>query len=400
MPSDRRTFLSAVGAGSAALAGCSRLGGAPSPDDPPPAGVDDLPDPGRHILGANGRWSSFGCNAANSRAVADGEAPVDGVTERWRTEVAQTAYHEPVVANGRIYHPDVYTLRVFDADDGSPLWTFEDIATAPLVRDGVAYVSRRDRTVHALDAETGDRLWERAFERPGRVRTPSTYAGDELLCGVGEHVVALDPEDGEVLWERELFGNLLNHPAHVTGYWIAVATDAGTVYLLGEAGTGYRRWNLPAPPTCPLSADKNRVYVNCEDGLTYALDPEQTDEPVWSADTGRTDRGIAVAAGIVFVANGRELHALRTDTGERYWTHEIGGWQHTAPAYGRETVFVGGDRLRAFDPAPRDDPSNGPALRFERTFAGRVGPGPVIDNGVLYVVAEVEDGEYALVALE
>ncbi|GAB7017401.1 outer membrane protein assembly factor BamB family protein [Halostagnicola bangensis] len=124
-------------------------------------------------------------------------------------------------------------------------------------------------------------------------------------------------------------------------------------------------------------------------------------ETLWSAETGLIDRGIAVADGLVFVANGLDMSAYDAGTGENHWNTKIGEWRHTAPAYGRETVFVGGDRLRAFDPAPRDDPSNGPALRFDREFAGRVGSGPVIDDGVLYVVAEVEsEAEYALLALE
>ncbi|MFA9426463.1 PQQ-binding-like beta-propeller repeat protein [Natronorubrum sp. A-ect3] len=403
MPSDRRTFLSAVGAGSAALAGCSRLGGAPSPDDPPPAGVDDLPDPGRHILGANGRWSSFGCNAANTREVADGEAPVEAVSERWRVETAQTTYHEPVVADGTVYLLEAQSrLRALDADSGDELWTLEDARAVPLVRGGVVYVSSAD-TVQALEADTGDPLWEREFEVPGRVTGPATYAGDRLICGAGETVVALEAETGEEEWRRDVFGQVLDHAAFVMGYWVVVATEAGMVYLLSEgSGMGGRRWQLPAVPMAPPSADTDTIYVSCRDGMTYALTDEDgyADEAYWSADTGWTERGICVADGRVFVRGAETLHALGTDDGTRYWSHDVGGWQHTAPAYGRETVFVGGDRLRAFDPAPRDDPSNGPALRFERTFAGRVGPGPVIDNGVLYVVAEVEDGEYALVALE
>lgn len=153
MPSTRRSLLASVVAGSATLAGCSMVARSPSPDDPPPAGVDELPDPDDHVLGANGSWSSFGCNAANTRAVADGEAPVDGVTERWRVETTQTTYHEPVVTDGAVYLLESQrTLRVLDATDGEELWTFEDAEAPPLVRDDVVYASTGD-AVHALEAE-------------------------------------------------------------------------------------------------------------------------------------------------------------------------------------------------------------------------------------------------------
>ena len=407
MPSTRRSLLTSVGAGavSAALAGCSDLarviGADPEPDEPPAPGVDELPDPVDHVLGADGDWSSFGCNAANSRAVADGEAPVDGVTERWRVEVAQLAHRAPVVADGRVYHPDGRDLRVFDAADGTELWTLEDVRTAPLVRDGVAYVPAR-KTLYALEADTGEELWDREFETRGSVTTPATYDGRQLVCGAGERVVSLDPDDGEIRWERQLFGQILDHLAVFRGYGVVVATEAGEVTLLSEEGTGWRRWDLPSTPTCPPSADADSVYVTCRDGTTYALMDDGLPSPEinWTADTGWADRGIGVADGLVLVANGRGLHAVDTESGERHWAYDTGDWQHTAPAYGRDTVFVGGDRLWALDPTPGDSPDDGPAVRFEREFAGRVGPGPVLDDGVLYVVAEVAEREYALLALE
>lgn len=403
MPSTRRTLLTTVGASaaSAALAGCSRLtdalGFEPEPDEPPEPGVDGLPDPGDHVLGADGDWSSFGCNAANTRAVADGEAPVDGVTERWRVGVAQLAYRAPVVAGGRVYHPDGRTLRVFDAAGGTELWTLEDATTVPLVREGVAYVPV-GKTLYALEADTGEERWARGFETPGSVTTPATYDGRQLVCGAGERVVSLDPETAEVRWERRVFGQVLDHLAVFQSYGFVVATEAGEVSLLTDEGTGWRRWNLPSVPTGPPSADTDSIYVTCRDGTTYALmdDGSSSPEIYWTADTGWADRGIGVADGLVFVANGRGLRAVDTESGERHWEYDTGDWRHTAPAYGRDTVFVGGDRLWALDPTPGGGPDSGPAVRFEREFAGRVGPGPVLDD----VVAEVDDREFALLALE
>ena len=76
----------------------------------------------------------------------------------------------------------------------------------------------------------------------------------------------------------------------------------------------------------------------------------------------------------------------------------MGDWRHTAPCYGRDTLFVGGDRLWALDPTPSG--GAGPAVRFERSFAGRVGPGPVVDDGRLYVVAETAPDTHHLLAFD
>ena len=398
MPSTRRAALASVAAGCVSLAGCTTSLRSPAPDDPPPSGVDELPDPDSHIFGANGSWSSFGCNASNTRAVSDGEAPVDRVSERWRVEVAQVAFQAPVAADGRVYFPDYSRLRVFDADDGSELWTLEDVRTMPICRDDVVYTGVGN-AIQALEPATGDVLWEREFDAGGTV-TPATRTRRGLLCSVGEEVVSLEPDDGTVQWRREVFGQVLEHAATSGMGGVVVVTEAGMIYLLGDNGNGAWRWQLPTRPTCPPTAGRDAIYVACNDGTTYALTAEQT-EPTWTAETGWIDRGIGVVDGLVLAANGRELRALDTDSGDRHWEHEIGDWSHTAPAYGRDTVFVGGDRLWALDPTPGDSPSGGPAVRFEKTFAGRVGPGPVLDDGTLYVVAEVEEEEtYALLALE
>lgn len=402
MPSNRRTFVATVVAGSAALAGCSRVIGSPSPDEPPEAGVDEPPDPSRHIFGANGDWSSFGCNAANTRAVGDGKAPVHGVSERWRVEVPETTFHAPIVANGFVFLLEPgYTLRVFDAANSTELWTLEDVNAVPVVRDGVAYVPVM-KTIYALDAETGDQLWEREFERHGSVAGPSMGGGRRLLCGVGEHIASLDPEDGTIQWERKLFGRVIDHPAYHMVSNVAVTTEAGIVYLFRESGTGLWQWDLPSPPMSPPTIGRDSVYVSCQNGETHALqvDSDRTSDVLWTVDIGWADQGIAVADGTMFASTSRGLHAFETDSGDRRWKHDIGDWRHTAPAYGRDTIFVGGDRLYALDPDPSNSLQSGPALRFDREFAGRVGPGPVLDDGVLYVVAEVEADRYALLALE
>lgn len=162
MPS-RRTFLSALGASASltALAGCSSSV-TTTPDDPPKPGVDELPDPDGHIFGSNGEWSSFGCNASNTRAVWDGKAPVDGVEERWRVATSQLTRQEPIVAGGRVYQSSGYGLTVYDAKDGSELWSKKETDTTPLVRDGTVYLGFSN-TLAALDAETGETEWEHEF---------------------------------------------------------------------------------------------------------------------------------------------------------------------------------------------------------------------------------------------
>lgn len=408
MTPSRRAFLAAAGFGSALLAGCSQFtsddsGDLPEPDEPPEAGIDELPDSSRHIHGADGTWSSFGCNAANTRAVADGAAPVDGVSERWRVELPEIVRREPVVADGRTYVVDVEELRAFDAADGSDLWSFEGAMRTPLVREDTVYVSTHEG-IHALEADSGDKIWSRELDAPGSVTAPATIADRQLLCGIGERVLALDLEDGSERWHQDVFGQVLAHPAYVGVRGIAVVTDAGMAYVLRDDGVADARWELPARPTGSPTGNEGVVYVPCGDGNTYALTIDDSGgsvaETAWTAETGSVPSGLAVSDGLVLGVSGGTLRAIDADTGRRRWEFGIGDRNHNmAPVVGRETVFVGGDSLWALDPAPGGDPDDGPAIRFEWEFDGRLGPGPVLDDGILYVFAEV-DGEFALLALE
>lgn len=399
MPS-RRQVLTALGVGAVSgFAGC-----ATSADEPPTPATPPL-EPERHIYGADGHWSSFGCNASNTRSVHGinpGEAPVDGVSEDWRVPVTDLQRTPPVVAGQRVYLPTRAGLQVYDAGDGTRLWHANGISDAPVVRDGTVFAAdSRANAVRALAADTGDARWVRETDAPPV--GPSMYPGLPLVVGAGEQVLGLDPATGETVWSRQVFGSVLASPPVWNGYAVAVATAASELVLLTLMdGTGVERIQLPATPVGPPSADTDAVYVSCRDGTTvaYRIDPSTGGQRQWSAATGWSPAGIGLDAGLVFAGTAGRLHAIERDSGDVRWTHQHGDWQQTAPAIGRETLFVGGDRLWALDPSPGGQVGGArPAVRYEQSFHGRVGPGPVLADGTLYVIAETGPESSHLLAL-
>jgi alcohol dehydrogenase (cytochrome c) len=77
----------------------------------------------------------------------------------------------------------------------------------PLVRDGVLFVHSFGDKVQALDAVTGDLLWQYSRELPKDIaptvkRHISIY-GDKLFIPTSDiHVVALDIKTGKVVWDH------------------------------------------------------------------------------------------------------------------------------------------------------------------------------------------------------
>ena len=88
------------------------------------------------------------------------------------------------------------------------------IQAAPLVHDGVMFIPSPRNVVQAVDAVTGDRIWEyrRQFEASTddldavgsgmRTRSIAIY-GDKIFVNTSDaHIVALDAGTGEVVWDH------------------------------------------------------------------------------------------------------------------------------------------------------------------------------------------------------
>ena len=124
----------------------------------------------------------------------------------------------------------------------------------PLVYDGVMFLANVEDIVQALDATTGDLLWE--YRRPlpdniagvtgtrYRYRNVSIY-GDKIVLATNDaFLVALDARTGEVVWETQR-----------ADYNERVAQTAGPVIIDGKVVNGSRcNPNSPRPGGCFISA--------------------------------------------------------------------------------------------------------------------------------------------------
>jgi alcohol dehydrogenase (cytochrome c) len=96
-------------------------------------------------------------------------------------------------------------------------WAFQrrvndSFETTPIVAGGAMYLTIPPNDVYALDAATGDMLWE--YKRPlpqkiaaccGQVNRGVAIAGDRLfLATLDAHIVALDRHTGRVAWDTAI----------------------------------------------------------------------------------------------------------------------------------------------------------------------------------------------------
>ena len=86
----------------------------------------------------------------------------------------------------------------------------------PLVRDGVLYMPNPRDVIEALDASTGDLIWEHRRDRPDDLadhlsraqmdanRNLAIYGATIIDTSTDGHVFALDAATGELLWDTEI----------------------------------------------------------------------------------------------------------------------------------------------------------------------------------------------------
>ncbi len=163
----------------------------------------------------------------------------------------------PVVANGTVFiGGQDGAVRAIDAATGESLWnayTGGPIRYPPAVTDNRVFVGSGDGQVYSLDPRSGSEIWRfRAAPIDRRIpvygRLSSTwpvhtgvlvgngvlYAGAGIVSHDGTHVYALDARTGRVKWHNNTSGKLLSDDV-VTGVSVQghLLMNDGKLYMAG-----------------------------------------------------------------------------------------------------------------------------------------------------------------------
>jgi alcohol dehydrogenase (cytochrome c) len=152
-----------------------------------------------------------------------------------------------------------------------PLWSYstgqvEGHQAPPIVNNGVMFISTPRNQVLALNAKTGDLIWQYQREFGDDVVHPhptnrgvALYGNRVYLATMDAHVVALDARTGKVVWDTKVDENKNNYyftlaPLIAKGK-VMVGTSGGEYGIRGyiaalDAETGNEMWRthmIPGP---------------------------------------------------------------------------------------------------------------------------------------------------------
>ncbi|MEE8130824.1 MAG: PQQ-binding-like beta-propeller repeat protein [Vicinamibacterales bacterium] len=216
----------------------------------------------------------------------------------------------------------------------------------PLVYDGVMYIPSPLGVVQAIDAVTGDRIWEYRKQFDGtpddtfrsRTRSIAIYSDKIYVSTSDAHIVALDARTGEVVWDHTVADYRLGYrytsgPIVVNGKIVAGMTGCerykdGVCFISAhDAHTGDELWRTstiasPGEPGGDTWSDLPAMFRAGGDAwIPGSYDP-QTNLIYWS--TAQAKPWARVSRG----TDGDALYtnsalALDPDTGALQWYYQF-----------------------------------------------------------------------------
>ncbi|BCX47226.1 hypothetical protein HAHE_11340 [Haloferula helveola] len=166
---------------------------------------------------------------------------LDAATGKPVNEILTDAQITDSVASlGSTVYSGNYANQVVAAeiDAEEPTWIYQGddfpFFSAPAVDDARVYIGCRDKALHAIDRETGKKVW--VFATGGRVESSPIVFDDAVVFGSSDgRLYAVNPEDGTELWRLDLGEKLTASPIFAQDR-IIIAGGAGTVFVIGSGG--------------------------------------------------------------------------------------------------------------------------------------------------------------------
>jgi outer membrane protein assembly factor BamB len=307
---------------------------------------------------------------------APGTITLKGARLAWKKDVG-AGFSAPVVAGGKLilHHRNgaVETVECMNAATGERIWKF-DYATAyrddfgfdegpratPTVAEGRVFTLGAEGVLHALDWNTGKRLW-RVDTHP-RFDVKKQFFGDAASPLVGEAVyvnvggsggvTAFDKANGNVLWTATADEAGYSSPVAATiagRRTILCFTRAGLV-ALDTAGKVLFRFPFRSRSHASVNAalpviDGNFVFLSASYNTGATLLDLSGAQPkqVWSSDEALSNHYATsvLKDGRLYGFHGRQemgqsLRCIEMKTGKVLWSTED---------FGAGTVALVGDRL-------------------------------------------------------
>lgn len=350
----------------------------------------------------------------------------DNLSEAWSRDIGAGADDElrfvatPIVGDGVVFALDTESqLSAYNLQDGDAIWDADlependdegHIGGGIAYERGRVFVATGFGVVFAIDAKTGETLWQENIHIPMRV-APTVRGGRVFVVTVDNNLIVLDARDGKTLWthagSQETAALLGGASPAVDNGIVVVAYSSGELYAL-RVDTGRVLWQdnlVSIRRTDAIAAlaqirgrpiiDRGRVIAISNAGVMAAIDL-RTGRRVWAREIGGTESPWVAGDYIFTITNENELIAVSRDDGKVLWVTGLPRFEDekykedpivwSGPILASDRLIVAGSNGEALAVSPY----NGRLLGIVEMPDGVSVP-PIVANGSVIFLADDAD---------
>ena len=270
--------------------------------------------------------------------------------------------HQGLAPEGAFLDPD---LTVTWRSEAFAIGTYTASKGSPVLDADRVYVGIDDGYLRALDRETGELVWEfethqaqveedrEGTENRGIHGTPAVADGVVWIGDYSGWLYALEADTGELIWEVDLGGSIGASPVYADGYiFISVEypTPNGKMFVVDAEGgcVVFETPYLGEHPHSSVSVDTGRhlMTTGANNGLMAAYDYVDG-TLLWESwmdegEDGDIKSTPAIAGDTVYITSwDHKLHAVDITNGERRFSFETDSITMSSPSYYDGVVYVG-----------------------------------------------------------
>lgn len=276
-----------------------------------------------------------------------------------------------------------------------PVWRFvanQLLEFSPILVRGTLYVVRKDATVYAINAKTGQVRWRRKVGSLSAA-SPAYAAGKVFVVTLSGKIVALRASNGHVRWSRKLGARTESSPL-IRGSSVIFGAENGKLYRLRQSN-GRTEWVAQTDGAIKGGAAyaDGRLFVGTYGGSVWAI-RASSGRTIWKAGTSGARFGFSagtfyatpsVAFGRVYVGNtDGKMYSFAASSGRLAWSRSTGDYVYSATAVQNvpklgPTVFFGSYDGRFYALNARSG-----SVRWSWNSRGKISGAPTIVGGIVY----------------
>jgi len=296
---------------------------------------------------------------------------------------------KPVANSSTVFAMDVdAVVRAFDLTDGDEIWkkrlkhANKETKSSSLLGGGLAlykdkvFATTGFGKVFALDAKSGDIVWENDLKSPIRI---APTVDDELLIAqtLDNGIYTINLADGKILWKDKLEAEATTMiggaaPAYSVSKDLVVAAFSNGQVQAYKASTGtplWAEWLIPEDATESMAditaikanpiIDTDRVYAVGYNGPLAAIDI-RTGAKIWQREIAASSQPWLAGKFLFVLTNDGDLLAMDKNDGKIVWKTIVPysadedelGVVTTGPVLANDALLVASSNGKLFSVSP------------------------------------------------